>query len=109
RRPRMTVAASTAPTTAADRRARAGVASAFREHARLWALLAVVVVWVAIWAVTQGTHTLEISTSTRTDVHDWLQQLADDISGASESNGIIAALNSFADALNSAFEWLQHI
>jgi|tagenome__1003787_1003787.scaffolds.fasta_scaffold20943162_2 glycine betaine/proline transport system permease protein len=104
----MTVAAP-ATTTVADARARAGVASAFREHARLWALLAVVVVWVVIWSFTQGQHTLEISTSTRTDVHDWFQRLADDISSASASNGFVAALNSIADGLNTAFEWLQHI
>jgi glycine betaine/proline transport system permease protein len=104
----MTVAAPTS-TAVTDARARAGVVSAFREHARLWALLAVVVVWVGIWAVMQGKYTLEISTSSRTDVHDWLQNLADDISSASSSNGIVAALNSFADALNSVFEWLQHV
>jgi glycine betaine/proline transport system permease protein len=105
----MTVAAPTTTTTVADARARAGVVSAFREHVRLWALLAVVVVWVLIWSVMQGEYTLEISTSTRTDVHTWLQHLADDISAASDTNGIVSALNSFADALNSAFEWLQHI
>ena len=104
----MTVAASSS-TGVSGVRPRAGVASAFREHARLWALLAVVVVWVAIWAVMQGKYTLEISTSSRTDVHDWLQKVADDISAASDSNGFVAALNSFADALNSAFEWLQNI
>jgi glycine betaine/proline transport system permease protein len=105
----MTVAAPTATPDVSTARARAGAMSAFREHARLWALLAVVVVWVAIWSVMQGKYTLEISTSTRTDVHDWFQQLADNISAASSSNGIVAALNSFADALNSAFEWLQHL
>ncbi len=104
----MTVAASSS-TGVSGVRPRAGVASAFREHARLWALLAVVVVWVAIWAVMQGKYTLEISTSSRTDVHDWLQKVADDISAASDTNGFVAALNSFADALNSAFEWLQNI
>jgi len=104
----MTVAAPTT-TSVADARARAGAVSAFREHARLWALLAVVVVWVLIWSVMQGKYTLEISTSTRTDVHTWLQHLADDISAASDTNGFVSALNSFADALNSAFEWLQNI
>ncbi|HET6939133.1 MAG TPA: ABC transporter permease subunit [Nocardioides sp.] len=104
----MTVAAPTTATVG-DARARAGVVSAFREHARLWALLAVVVVWVVIWSFMQGKYTLEISTSTRTAPHDWLQNLADDISSASETNGIVAALNSFADALNAAFEWLQHL
>lgn len=108
----MTVAAPTTtpphPTHVSTARARAGAMSSFREHARLWALLGVVVGWVVIWALTKGTHTLEISTSTRTDVHDWFQRLSDDITNATD-NPIIAALNSFADALNSAFEWLQHL
>jgi glycine betaine/proline transport system permease protein len=104
----MTVAAPTAAPGVSGARARAGAVSAFREHARLWALLGVVVAWVVIWALTKGHDTLEISTSTRTGVHDWFQRLSDDITNASD-NPIIAALNSIADALNSAFEWLQHI
>ena len=41
----------TAPRAA---RHRPAVVEMVLEHARLWALFLVVVVWVAIWAVTQG-------------------------------------------------------
>jgi glycine betaine/proline transport system permease protein len=104
----MTVAAPATSGVDATR-ARAGVVSVFREHARLWSLLGVVVAWVVVWALTKGQHTLEISTSTRTDVHAWFQRRSDDITGAAESNAILGLLNSIAGALNSAFEWLQHI
>ena len=106
----MTIAAPTT-TGVSTARARAGAASALREHARLWSLLAVVVVWVVIWAVTKGQHTLEISTSARTGVHDWFQRLSDDVTdaAASNSNPLVPVLNSFADFLNARFEWLQKI
>src|SRR3954452_19345089 len=86
------------------------VLGALRARPRLWALLAVVVVWVAIWSVTEGTHTLHIPQSARTDAHRWLQDLSDSVSAAfaNESNVIVAAINSFADAMQSAFTWLQH-
>jgi glycine betaine/proline transport system permease protein len=98
-------------TTAAPARGRTGIVGVIRERPRLWALLGVVVVWIAIWAVTQGKDTLEISTSTRTDVHGWFQNLSEwvDDTASAGTNPILNAVRGFADALNAIFEWLQHL
>jgi glycine betaine/proline transport system permease protein len=92
-------------------RQRLNVGAAFRGRGRLWALFLVVVVWVVVYAATKGHDTLEISGSTRTGVHDWFQRLSDSIIDASTagSNPVSSALNNLASALNSVFEWLQHI
>lgn len=103
---------TTAATTARARvRSEGRVTAALRARPRLWALLAVVVVWIVIWSFTEGTHTLEISTSTRTDVHNWFQDLSDSIGNAfaSQSSWIVQVISSFADAMDSIFTWLQHI
>ncbi|MFC4785801.1 ABC transporter permease [Nocardioides sp. MAHUQ-72] len=101
----------TAITTARATRARPAVVEGFRAHWRLWSLLAVVVVWIAIWSLAEGKNTLEISTSTITDVHANLQDASNWVekAQASGSNVLINAANSFADAINAVFEWLQHI
>jgi glycine betaine/proline transport system permease protein len=92
-------------------RQRLNVGAAFRGRGRLWALFLVVVVWVVVYAATTGHDTLEISGSTRTGVHDWFQRLSDSIIDASTagSNPVSSGLNNLASALNSVFEWLQHI
>jgi len=98
-----------APRTA--RRSRPAVVEMVLEHARLWALLLVVVAWVAIWSVTQGQDTLAISASTITDTHRQLQDASTSVEDAvsSGSNVAVNAVNSFADAINAVFEWLQQI
>jgi glycine betaine/proline transport system permease protein len=104
--------ATATPTTTRARSGDAsGVAAVLRARPRLWALLAVVVVWVAVWALTEGSHTLEISTSTRTDVHNWFQDLTESVSDAfsAQSNWVVTAVSGFADAMNAAFEWLQRM
>ncbi len=100
-----------APATRVAVRRPGRVVAAFRERPRLWALLLVVVLWVAVWALTQGEHTLEISTSTRTDVHGWFQDLSDWVSEAvsASSNPVINLLGAFADGLDAVFEWFQHL
>ena len=105
----MSTAVASASRTSARRRS--GLVAAVRGRARLWALLAVVVVWVALWAIFQGDHTLAISADTRTGVHDWFQRVSDSVTAASTSgsNVLVSVLNGFADAINAVFEWFQHI
>jgi glycine betaine/proline transport system permease protein len=100
-----------ASTRAEAVRERLNVGAVFRGRGRLWALFAVVVVWVAVYAATKGHDTLEISADTRTGVHDWFQRLSDCIISASTagSNPVSSLLNHLASALNSVFTWLQHI
>ena len=97
----------TAVTATASTRARPAVLEAIRNRGRLWALLLVVVLWLVVWAMTKGQHTLEMSTSTRTGVHNWLQARSDWVE--STDNGIITLVHSFADGVNSVFLYLQHL
>lgn len=93
---------------AADRPA---VLELFHSHRRLWALLLVVVVWVGVWAVTQGQDTLAISGSTRTGVHNWLLGRSDWVEHAASAgnNFVVNVLNGFGDAMNAVFVALQHL
>jgi glycine betaine/proline transport system permease protein len=105
----MTTTAAAPPATATRRRS--AVLAAFREHPRLWSLLLVMIVWIAIWSVAQGKDTLEISTSTRTDVHNWFLSVSNWVDDAvsSDSNPLIQAIGALADGLNAVFVWLQEI
>jgi glycine betaine/proline transport system permease protein len=85
-----------------------GLLGSIRRHAQAWALVAVVVLWVVVWAITQGTDTLQISAATHTNVHDWLQARADAIIAA-DDNWFLNILNNIADAINSLITWLQQI
>ncbi|WP_346384100.1 ABC transporter permease subunit [Nocardioides sp.] len=95
-------------TTTASTRARPAVLEMIRNRGRLWALLLVVVLWLVIWAMTKGQHTLALDTSTRTGVHGWFQARSDWVEQA-QDNFFINLANSFADAMNSIFEYLQHL
>ncbi|MBZ5741244.1 ABC transporter permease [Nocardioides mangrovi] len=87
------------------------VVAVVRAHPRLWALLAVVVGWVIVWSFTEGTHTLHIGTSTSTGVHDWLQDLSENLQDAfaSPSDIVVRIISGLSDGLDSIFTWLQHL
>jgi glycine betaine/proline transport system permease protein len=92
-------------------RQRPAVVEMVLAHARLWSLLLVVVVLVVIWWFAQGQHTLTISASTITGTHHSLQDASNWVEDAASSGSsvLVNAANSFADAMNAVFEWLQHI
>lgn len=79
-----------------------------RTISRWWLALGVVLAWVVIWGLTKGHSTLEISGSTRTDVHGWFQARSLWVETA-EDNVFINFVNSFAEAMNGVFEYLQHL
>jgi glycine betaine/proline transport system permease protein len=85
-----------------------GLVASIRRHAQVWALLAVIALWVIVWSFTQGKDTLESSVATLTDTHDWLQARADAIITA-EGNPFLDFLNSIADGINSLITWLQEL
>jgi glycine betaine/proline transport system permease protein len=64
-----------------------------------------------VWAFTQNTHTLEISTSTRTGVHNWFLDRSNSVADAfaSQSNWAVSAISSFANAMDAVVTWLQHL
>ena len=62
------------------------VAGAFTRVRTGWAMAAVLVVWVAGWAVLRGTHNLEIGGAQLTDFHRWLNGVRDDFDAARDSS-----------------------
>ncbi len=101
-------------TTVAVRDSRLGVTglvAALRRRARLWLLALTMTVWVAVWAVTRGTNTLEISNATLTDAHRWFTDLATSVEDAATAatSPFFVACNGIADALNALIEFLQRL
>jgi glycine betaine/proline transport system permease protein len=70
-----------------------------------------VVVWIAVWAATRGSNTLEIGGATLTDAHTWLRARATWVEDAATAgtNPIFALANGIADALNSVIAFLQQL
>ncbi len=89
----------------------AGVLAALRLRGRLWLLALTVTVWVAVWAATRGTHTLEIGGATLTDAHQWFRARAGWVENAASAgtNPLFALANGVADALNGLIEFLQRL
>lgn len=73
--------------------------------------LAIIVLWLVVWALTKGHHTLEISGSARTDAHDAFQRASDWVEKAASggSNVFVNAANSLAEGLNAVFSALQRM
>jgi glycine betaine/proline transport system permease protein len=86
-----------------------GLLAFLRGRMKLLALLGVVAVWVVIWAMTRGTHTLEIGGAQVTDAHRWFADRANSIEDAASAatNPVFIATNGIADALKSVITYIQ--
>ena len=60
--------------------------SFLRRHWRRTLLIAVVVLWLILWAVLKGTQTLEIGGADKTDIHLWLNSVRDAFDSARDSS-----------------------
>ena len=60
--------------------------SILRRHWRRTVLVAVVVLWLILWAVLKGTQTLEIGGADKTDIHLWLNSVRDAFDSARDSS-----------------------
>lgn len=88
-----------------------GAVAALRRRGRLWLLALTVVVWIAVWAVTRGSNTLEIGGATLTDAHTWFRARATWVEDAATAgtNPVFALANGISDALNNAIAFLQRL
>ncbi len=66
-----------------------GVVAAVRKRPTLWAVMAIIVVWVVVWAVAKGHNTLVLAGADLTHVQRWLGDRANDLVLADASNPFI--------------------
>ncbi|MDQ0709114.1 glycine betaine/proline transport system permease protein [Arthrobacter woluwensis] len=77
--------ASESPATAAAAPADSLLGS-LRRHWRRTLLVAVVVLWLILWALLKGTQTLEIGGADKTDIHLWLNSVRDAFDSARDTS-----------------------
>jgi glycine betaine/proline transport system permease protein len=81
-----------------------------RETVSRWIpAAAVVTVWIVVWWFTDGTDTLAIPGTSRTDLHDRMTEWQNDLLASRDTNPVMQFTNAIADLLRSAFEWLQRM
>lgn len=107
-------AAPERPATAAGELA-AGVEQApplsiFRRHWRRTVLVAVVVLWLILWAVLKGTQTLEIGGADKTDIHLWLNSVRDAFDSARDTSAFFQyVVQPITDGVNGLVTGLQSL
>lgn len=65
--------------------------------------------WVVVWYFTNGTQTLALPGTSRTDLHDRLTEFQNELLAGRATNPVMQFTNAIADALRSAVEWLQRM
>ncbi|QTF71810.1 ABC transporter permease [Arthrobacter woluwensis] len=107
-------AAPERPATAAGELA-AGVEQApplsiFRRHWRRTVLVAVVVLWLILWAVLKGTQTLEIGGADKTGIHLWLNSVRDAFDSARDTSAFFQyVVQPITDGVNGLVTGLQSL
>ena len=71
--------------------------------------VAVVVVWVVVWAATKGSDTLALPNLSRTDLHDRLTEIQNGLLEGRATNPFMQLTNAVADAFRSTVDWLQRL
>ena len=71
--------------------------------------MAVVVVWVVVWAFTRGSHTLDLPDLSRTALHDRLTEIQNSLLASRSTNPVMQLTNAIADAFRSTVDWLQRL
>ena len=80
------------------------------RHLPRWALaIAVVVLWVVVWSVTQGQDTLVLPGRDSTSTHDSLTGFRDSILAGRDTNPFVQLTGTFADWFRSAVDFLQRM
>lgn len=84
-----------------------GLWPALRARGRLFLVLAVVVLWVALWAVLRGQDTLPLPQASTTPLHDWLNARINDLQVNSDKYAIMQVTQRVGDWMNGLIGWLQ--
>jgi len=90
-----------------DRLLDVGLVSSLRSRWRLVSVVALVVVWVVVWAFANGKSTLAIQASDRTDVHAWFLRRIASIEGA--DNVATSFLGAVSDGMDNVLLFLQQL
>ena len=100
---------STEPATRPPTAGPGGKAPAFlRRHWRPLALAAVVLFWLAFWALFRGSQTLEIGGAERTDFHIWLNGVRDSFDAARTTSAFFEyVVQPITNGLNGLVTFLQ--
>ena len=69
----------------------------------------IVAAWIVVWYFTNGTQTLALPGTSRTDLHDRLTEFQNDLLAGRDTNPLMQFTNAIADALRSLFEWIQKL
>lgn len=81
-----------------------------RRHWRRTLLVAVVVLWVILWALLKGTQTLEIGGADKTDIHLWLNSVRDSFDAARGSSAFFQyVVQPITDGVNGLVTGLQSL
>lgn len=83
-------------------RPRTGIVGAIRTRPTLAAVMAVVIVWVAVWSFTKGHNTLVLAGASLTKAQTWLGARANDLVIAKSSNVFIQVTH----GISEAFTWV---
>ncbi|MDQ3105589.1 MAG: ABC transporter permease subunit, partial [Actinomycetota bacterium] len=77
---------------------------------RVFALVGVLAVWVAGWALLKGRQNLELAVSTQTDLHRWLLDVRDRVEAARTDNFFLDyVVGGVSSALDWGVEFLQQL
>ena len=80
-----------------------------RSVSRWVPAVGIVAVWIVVWAVTDGTDTLALPGTSRTDLHDSLTEWQNGLLASRDTNPVMAFSNDVASALRSLVDWLQRM
>lgn len=103
---------TTAPAPAAPKPVEPGAEPPPPERTRMsrWIPAAgIVAVWIVVWYFTQGTDTLALPGVARTDLHDDLTEINNQLLAGRDTNPVMQFTNSISDLLRSAFDWVQRM
>ena len=70
---------------------------------------AVVAVWIVVWWFTDGTDTLALPGTSRTDLHDSLTDWQNELLASRDTNPVMQFTNQIAEWLRNAVDWLQRM
>lgn len=81
-----------------------------RERISRWIpAAAVVAVWIVVWWFTEGTDTLFLPGTSRTDLHDSFTDWQNDLLASRDTNPFMQFTNNIAEALRNLVDWLQRL
>jgi len=81
-----------------------------RESVSRWIpAAAVLAVWIVVWWFTDGTDTLALPGTSRTDLHDGLTDWQNDLLASRDTNPVMQVTNQVAEWLRNLVDWLQRM